>query len=165
MTLQGCLDCFCTYSSLPRKDVSLHANTLVCFPEDTLFKGKLRDSPNSSQLLEAVTGLETWSELMDVRSVLRSNDVQEESEETEGLPSSFSSRHPPLRSMVRGWQATRTWGAVKMRDGVKGFGWVKVTFGEGQLLSLLAITSWRVRQEAGEPKDPSLEILDKKRWP
>lgn len=108
---------FCTYSSFPRKDVSLHTKTLVCFPEDTLIKGKLLDSLNNSQALEASIGVETWSELMDVRSVLRSNDVQDESEETEGLVSSFSSCHPSSRSMVREWQATRTWEAVKKKKG------------------------------------------------
>lgn len=48
----------------------------------------------------AVTGVETWSELTDVRSVLRSNDVQEESEEAEELVSTFSSWNPSPRSMV-----------------------------------------------------------------
>lgn len=68
---------------------------LVCileeiFPED--------------DLLGAVTGVKTWSELTDVRSVLRSHDVQEESEETEeteGLVSSVSFCHPSPRSMEK----------------------------------------------------------------
>lgn len=169
--LWGCLEHFCTYSSFPRKDVSLHTNTLVCFPEDTLFKGKLRDSPKSSQPLEA-TGVETWSELMDVRSVLRSNDVQDESDETEGLVSSFSSCHLSLRSIVREWQATRMWGVVKKKKkremGEKIWMRWKVTYAERQLLCLFAfssIMSWRVRQEEVQPKDPSLEISNKKRWP
>lgn len=93
-------ECSSTYSSFPRKEVSFHTNTLLCIPEDTLMGGKLGGSLNASQPLGAATGVETWSELTDVRSVLRSNDVQDESEDTEGLVSSFSSCHLSPRSMV-----------------------------------------------------------------
>lgn len=59
----------------------------------------------------ADTGVKDGSELTDVRSVLRSNDVQEESEEAE-LVSTHSSRQSCLRSMVTG--RTRQSKAMKM---------------------------------------------------
>lgn len=65
---------------------------LVCILEEIL---------TEDDLLGAVTGVKTWSELTDVRSVLRSHDVQEESEETEGLVSSVSFCHPSPRSMEK----------------------------------------------------------------
>lgn len=92
----------CTYSSFPRKEVSLHATFLVRTPEETLTEEDLCGCWSSSSLQPcgAVTGVMT-PELTDVRSVLRSNDVQEESEEAEGLVSTLSSRNPPPRSMVQ----------------------------------------------------------------
>lgn len=92
-----------TYSSFPRKDVSLHATFLVRASEEALTEEDFFGCWSSNGLRPpgAVTGVETWSELTDVRSVLRSNDVQEESEETEGLVFTFSSCNPSLRSMVQ----------------------------------------------------------------
>lgn len=96
---------WCTYSSFPRKDVSLHATVLIRISEETLTEDVFgRWSSKGLQPLGAVTGVKTWSELTDVRSVLRSNDVQEESEEAEGLVSTFSSCNLSLRSMVQGWK-------------------------------------------------------------
>lgn len=56
-----------------------------------------------------------------MRSVLRSNDVQEESEETDGLVSTFSSCNSSLRSMAQ--EGQREWmiggEKMKMRDDEK----------------------------------------------
>lgn len=93
-----------TYSSFPRKDVSLHATFLVGTPEELLTDEEdfFRCwSSNSFQPLWAVTGLRIWSELIDVRSVLMSNDVQEESDEPDGLVSTFSSSNLSRMSMMQ----------------------------------------------------------------
>ncbi|CAB1448698.1 unnamed protein product [Pleuronectes platessa] len=59
---------------------------------------------SSNRLQQAITGVRIWSELTDVRSVLRSNDDQEESEEAERPMSTFSSQ-PPV-SQVHGARKT-----------------------------------------------------------
>lgn len=149
--LQGCLERSCTYSSFPRKDVSLHTSTLFCIPEDTLMEGKLCGSPSSSQPLGAASGVKTWSELTDARSVLRSNDVHDESEETEGLMSSFSSCHLSPWSMVREWQATRTWG--EKNDGENIWArWKSRMLSDSFSVCLCgSMMPWRVREEAEKP--------------
>lgn len=94
--------CCCTYSSFPTKDVSHHVISQVRTAEEILTKDIFgRWSSKGWEQLGAVTGVKTWSELTDVRSVLRSNDVQEESEEEEGLVPTFSSRHPSPGSMLQ----------------------------------------------------------------
>lgn len=95
-----------TYSSFPRKDVSLQATSLVRTSEETLTVEDVFGcwSKKGFQPVGAVTGVKVWSELMDVRSVLRSNDVQEESEEAEGLVSTFSSCNPSPRFIVQEWK-------------------------------------------------------------
>lgn len=82
-------------------------------------------------------GVETWSELTDVRSVLRSTDVQDESEETEGLVSSFSSCHLSSRFMAR---VTSEDMREEKRDEGKDLDEVKVTYADRQLLCL---DQWR----------------------
>lgn len=77
-----------THSSSPRKDVSIHT------PQDKLTGSFWGLWSSAGQPLEA------RSELTDVRSVLRSKDVQE-AEETDGLVSTFSSCETRPRSMVR----------------------------------------------------------------
>lgn len=96
---------WCTYSSFPRKEVSLHATFPALASEETLAEEDLTCWSSSCwQPQEAVKGVKTWSELTDVRSVLWSNDAQEESEEEEELVSNFSSWNPSTKSMVQEWQ-------------------------------------------------------------
>lgn len=79
-----------THASFPRKDVSLHAASPVRTSEETfIVEGLFGCWPMKGlQPGGAVTGVKMWSELTDVRSVLRSNDVQEESEELVSTSSS-----------------------------------------------------------------------------
>jgi len=96
------------YSSLPRKDVSLHA-ACRCRGSEEDFLGCW--SSRGLQPPGAAGGVGTRSESSDVRSVLRSNDNQEESEETKELASTFSFRNPSPRSM-----ATETWMETGSRE-------------------------------------------------
>lgn len=97
---------WCTYSSSPRKDVSLHATLRIRSPDEPLADDEEDfdfgiEASKSLQQLGAVTGVEARSELTDVRSVLQSNDVQEESEDRDGLLPSSSSCNPSPRSIAR----------------------------------------------------------------
>lgn len=92
-----------TYSSFPRKDVSLHATARALdktMSEEDFFG---RGSSKALKPLRAVTGVTIWSELTEVMSVLMSKDVQEESEDKEGLVSTVSSLSA-FRSMALGWK-------------------------------------------------------------
>lgn len=59
--------------------------------------------------------MEAGSELTDVRSVLQSYEVQEESEDGDGLLASSSSRSPSLSSIVPGTEAQWGGGGVRSR--------------------------------------------------
>ncbi|MEQ2171116.1 hypothetical protein GOODEAATRI_007437 [Goodea atripinnis] len=89
-----------TYSS--RKEVSLHSALPV---PPSVARGwhffESRSSKGLQLLPGAVTGVTDLSELTDVRSVLRSNDVQDESEEKEELVSTHSSNNPCLEPMTK----------------------------------------------------------------
>lgn len=59
--------------------------------------------------------MEAGSELTDVRSVLQSHEVQEESEDGDGLLASSPSRSPSLSSIVPGTEAQ--WGGGEIKEG------------------------------------------------
>lgn len=102
-----------THSSSPRKDVSVHGTTRFTRP------------PGGGGILGAkawkrrqTLGVEAGSELTDVRSVLQSYEVQEESEDGDGLLASSPSRSPSFSSIVAGtdrW-GTRASGETKGRS-------------------------------------------------
>lgn len=107
------------FTYLSRKDVSLHSAFQVHASNKTPTEIFFRFwTSRGLRPMGADTGVEDRSELTDVRSVLRSNDVQEESEETE-LVSTHSSRQPCLRSMVTGRKQ-------ESRDKVRQWRWVQV---------------------------------------
>lgn len=69
-----------THSSSPRKDVSVHSTTRVARPPD---EGGFLAAKAWKR--RQTRGVEAESELTDVRSVLQSYEVQEESEDGDGL--------------------------------------------------------------------------------
>lgn len=75
------------------------------------------EASKSLQQLGAVTGVKARSELTDVRSVLQSNDVQEESEDRDGLLPSSSSCNPSPRSIQPGIEAREWLDEVKNVEG------------------------------------------------
>lgn len=91
-----------------RKDVSLHSALLI---RPSVASGRRLFGGQSSKGLQLMPGAVTdCSELTDVRSVLRSNDVQDESEEKEELVSTHSSNSPclePIATTVRQTQLCR----------------------------------------------------------
>lgn len=87
---------------MSRKDVSLHSTFQIHATEKAPTEEDFFGLWSSRGLLPMGGGVKAGSELTDVRSVLRSSDDQEESEETEELLSTHSSCQPCLRSMAIG---------------------------------------------------------------
>lgn len=99
-----------THSSSPRKDVSVHGTTRLTRPSDGGgFLGAKAWKRRQAR------GVEAGSELTDVRSVLQSYEVQEESEDGDGLLASSPSRSPSLSSIVPGTEAQ--WGGGEIKEG------------------------------------------------
>lgn len=103
---------------MSRKDVSLHSTFQIHAaekaPAEEDFCGLW--SSRGSLPTGADTGVKAGSELTDVRSVLRSSDVQEESDETEELLSTHSSCKPCLRSMAMVWKREEWNGNGKRKE-------------------------------------------------